>query len=137
MATSLSDAVASNRTRKRVLIVDDEQRLAQTLCMLLESDYECDLAGDVSAAKRLLEQPSRYDAILCDLTLRGGESGISLHAWLASRNASAARRMVFMTGGAHTDEARQFLEQSTNPCLEKPFGFDEVVSSFARLPRAT
>jgi CheY-like chemotaxis protein len=31
------------------------------------------------------------------------------------------RRMVFMTGGAFTSRAQQFLDSVPNPILEKPF----------------
>jgi CheY-like chemotaxis protein len=32
-----------------------------------------------------------------------------------------ASRVVFLTGGAFTDQARAFLARNAQPCLDKPF----------------
>jgi hypothetical protein len=37
-----------------------------------------------------------------------------------------AERMVFMTGGAFTAQARQFLDVVRNPRVEKPFDFPSL-----------
>jgi hypothetical protein len=34
--------------------------------------------------------------------------------------------VVFVTGGAFTTQAREYLEAVTNPRLEKPFAADEL-----------
>jgi hypothetical protein len=36
------------------------------------------------------------------------------------------RRVVFMTGGAFTPRAREFLEQVPNPRIDKPFDLRQV-----------
>ena len=36
------------------------------------------------------------------------------------------RRVVFMTGGAFTDQARDFLDQHANPNVQKPFTLDQL-----------
>ena len=37
-----------------------------------------------------------------------------------------AANLIFMTGGAFTPESREFLEQSPQPVLSKPFSPDEL-----------
>jgi hypothetical protein len=37
-----------------------------------------------------------------------------------------ASRFVFMTGGAFTTKARDFLEQTPVACLEKPFELSQI-----------
>lgn len=46
---------------------------------------------------------------------------MELHRWLAERDPGAARRFVFVTGGAFTDKAEQYLETAGNPQVSKPF----------------
>jgi CheY-like chemotaxis protein len=48
-------------------------------------------------------------------------SGIELHGQVAELAPEYLPRMVFITGGAFTDEARTFLASVENPHLEKPF----------------
>ena len=58
--------------------------------------------------------------VLCDLMMPG-LSGMELHERLARSAPEVARRMVFLTGGAFTDGAREFLARVPNPRIEKPF----------------
>jgi CheY-like chemotaxis protein len=48
-------------------------------------------------------------------------TGMDLHATLAERDPATAARMIFMTGGAFTARARDFLDRVPNARLEKPF----------------
>jgi CheY-like chemotaxis protein len=48
-------------------------------------------------------------------------SGMDLHEELERLSPTQAGRMVFLTGGAFTPRAREFLSQVKNPFMEKPF----------------
>jgi FixJ family two-component response regulator len=48
-------------------------------------------------------------------------TGMDLYAALEAREPSLVRRMVFLTGGAFTPAAREFLTEKQVVCLEKPF----------------
>jgi CheY-like chemotaxis protein len=48
-------------------------------------------------------------------------NGMELHATLLLENRADAGRMIFMTGGAYSPAARQFLADVPNARLEKPF----------------
>lgn len=41
----------------------------------------------------------------------------------------AASRTIFMTGGAFTAGARDFLGKTSNPRLEKPFEVDAILAA--------
>ena len=66
-----------------------------------------------------------FDAVLCDLHMPD-VSGRDLHGYLAGAAPELARRMIFLTGGAFTDEIRQFIATTTNPVLEKPIDLDRI-----------
>jgi two-component system NtrC family sensor kinase len=79
----------------------------------------------------------RYDVVLCDL-LMPEMTGMDVHADLQARDPDLARRMVFLSGGAVTQRARDFYEQVPNPKLEKPFDaarLREIVQGFVGRPR--
>jgi DNA-binding response OmpR family regulator len=48
-------------------------------------------------------------------------SGMELHAQVARASPEDGARIVFVTGGAFTVEARRYLEAVPNARLEKPF----------------
>lgn len=112
--------------RKRVLVVDDEPLIGTTLRILLD-EHEVKVVGSGVAARELLETGERFDVILCDLML-DGFSGMDLARWLDVARPELASRIVFMTGGAFTDEARAFLRNvPAARQLEKPFSSDQIL----------
>ena len=51
---------------------------------------------------------------------------MDLYQALADRQPGLEARVVFMTGGAFTQRARDFLARVNNPRLEKPFELDHL-----------
>jgi CheY-like chemotaxis protein len=67
-----------------------------------------------------IEKGERFDVIVCDLMMPE-MTGMDLHSRLSQSRPADAARMVFLTGGAFTSEAREFLDRVTNQRVEKPF----------------
>jgi CheY-like chemotaxis protein len=117
------------RARRRVLIVDDEPQLLRMLEGMLE-DHEVDATSSANEAlQRLLNGPS-FEVVLCDLMM-GGMTGMQLYEELRRERPEMASRIIFMTGGAFTSEAREFLARVPNRCLEKPFSGEELEAELA------
>ncbi|WP_053235177.1 response regulator [Sandaracinus amylolyticus] len=125
MASISTEKPARQGRRRRLLIVDDEPHLARTLQILLGDEHDVDVVTSGSAARERLERDASFDAILCDLAMRD-VSGMDLHDWLSGTLPDVAARMIFMTGGAYTPEARAFLDRVPNPRVEKPFRLEEL-----------
>lgn len=106
--------------RARVLVVDDEPRMGKALERLLAPDHDVTVAGGAREAIDLVERGEAWDVVLCDLMMPG-MSGMDLHAALSRRAPALAGRLVFMTGGAYTQEAQDFLARVPNCRIEKPF----------------
>lgn len=53
-------------------------------------------------------------------------SGMDFYDELARRFPDLAARVVFVSGGAFTPDARSFLDHVTNPLLEKPFTLKQL-----------
>ncbi len=110
----------------RVLVVDDEPLMGTALRVAFEPTYDVVVASSGSEARSILQDDEAFDAIVCDLMMRD-VSGIDLYRWLRERAPDLADRVVFVTGGAYTPEAEQFLGEVDNPRLQKPFSLDTLV----------
>ncbi|MDB4961347.1 MAG: Sensor protein [Myxococcales bacterium] len=121
-------ALTENQPRselRRLLVIDDDARLLASVGRMLGKHFDVTLASCGEDALAKLEQGQRYDVILSDLMMPGF-TGMDLHERLASELPDQARRMLFMTGGAFTTEAQQFLARPSIPSIEKPFEIAEL-----------
>ena len=105
--------------RRKILIIDDQPTLAKAIRRML-SDYDVTVVAGGREALDKIEAGERYDVILSDVMMPE-ISGMDLHAMLVTIAPDQVDKMVFMTGGAFTPQARAFFEQVGNPTLEKPF----------------
>ncbi len=120
--------------RARVLVVDDDELLLATLKRVLGRDHTVVTAVGARDALAKLDAEGPFDALLCDLMMPG-MSGMDLHAELERRSPELAASMIFLTGGAFTRLAQEFLDRVSNVRLNKPFDpqlLREVVASAVR-----
>jgi two-component system cell cycle sensor histidine kinase/response regulator CckA len=122
--------------RLRVLIIDDEPRLVSSLRRWLAADHDVDATTSARGALERFVGGKRYDAILCDLMMPE-MTGMELHARLVRQAPDQAARMVFVTGGAFTVEAQEFLARVSNARLEKPFALEELRGTIRRAAKPT
>ncbi len=118
----------SARTPKRsqrILIVDDEPRMSVTLKMLLR-DHHVEVADGGRCALEVIERDRDFDVLLCDLMMTDVD-GVDLYERVRAAAPGLERRIIFMTGGAFTSRASDFLASIPNVCLEKPFPIDELL----------
>jgi C4-dicarboxylate-specific signal transduction histidine kinase len=118
--------------RGRILVVDDEPQVGVAVRRALAPEHEVLLTTRAAEARRRIALGERFDVILCDLMMPG-LTGMDLHADLLRRAPDQAERMIFITGGAVTSQARRFLSASPNPLLEKPFAAAELRAFVNRL----
>lgn len=114
----------------RILFVDDEPILLDALTRALEGHYAIDRAASAQAALELLAAGNEYDLVVCDLMMPR-MTGMDLFRALEQRFPSAARRTAFMTGGAFTLPAQEFIAAAGRRVLEKPFTNDELFAFIA------
>lgn len=115
----------ADEQRPRVMIVDDEENLRVSLGQILAVDFDVTLAGSGPEALRALADGARFDAVLCDLMMPR-MSGVDLYEALSTVAPDAQPRFIFLTGGAYTAQAREFLARVENPRMEKPFSVAEL-----------
>jgi signal transduction histidine kinase/CheY-like chemotaxis protein len=118
------------RPRGRILVVDDEPFVGTVLRRTL-TDHDVTVVESAHAALARLSGGESYDVVLSDL-LMPGMSGMDLYRELAQRDPALAQRFVFLTGGAFTAAAREFLDREKVECVEKPFEIDALRAVLAR-----
>jgi CheY-like chemotaxis protein len=106
-------------TGARVLVVDDDILVGNALRRTLRG-YEVVVLGTAVEALELLRIGERYDLILCDLIMPE-LTGMDLHAAILELDPEQAERMIFLTGGAVTTRAREFVATTNHVVIEKPF----------------
>jgi len=111
----------------RILVIDDEPMVGLMINRMLSPAHEVAVQRSAQGALELMRSGERYDVIVTDLHMPDGD-GIWLRAQLAGIDPGAPRRMLFLTGGAGSAEAREFLEQPGVRWLEKPFRSAELLA---------
>jgi signal transduction histidine kinase len=125
-----SEAVAlpPSRVRYRILAIDDDPLVIKALKRVLRGYHLTTTQGGREALDLLArEQP--FHVILCDLMMPE-MTGIDVYQRVKEREPGLERRIVFLTGGAFTEQARGFLATVPNLRLDKPFspeGLDKVI----------
>jgi CheY-like chemotaxis protein/two-component sensor histidine kinase len=113
--------------RGRVLVIDDEPVIATAVQRSLSREHDVVFSTSAQEALAKLRAGEQYDVILCDLMMPE-MTGMDLHAELLRSLPEVARRMIFVTGGAFTARAREFLEAVPNLRIEKPFNVQQLRS---------
>ncbi|ADO68076.1 Sensor protein [Stigmatella aurantiaca DW4/3-1] len=117
---ALPAAQPATQRKGRVLVVDDEPGVGKVLRRILK-EHEVEVAsGGRQALERLQREPDFFDAVLCDVMMPD-LGGKDLYEAVRRTQSGLERRFIFVSGGAFTTNAREFLEAIPNPKLEKPF----------------
>jgi CheY-like chemotaxis protein len=127
------EPVVSGR-RQRVMLVDDEPLVAQTMERLLRRDYDVTVARTGQEAIDRIASGLRFDAIVSDVMMPN-MSGIELIEELLRIAPDQARRLIFLSGGAFTPQTRDRIDQFGAPQLEKPVTANELRACVRRIVR--
>ena len=112
-----------------ILVVDDEPMVGRAITRMLAPPHH--VTAVTSAAEALVRLATdRFDAILCDLRMPE-MTGMAFHERLLAEAPDLAARIVFLTGGAFSSEASEFLASVPNPQLEKPFTLAQLRTAVA------
>ena len=121
------------RQRARVLVVDDELPIANTMRELLGLEHDVVIATSGREALDAIGSGSAFDVIFCDLMMPS-MSGVDLYERVRVKHPGLERKIVFMTGGAFTPRAADFLASVDNRRIEKPFSLgllEKIVQEMA------
>ena len=118
----------------RILVVEDEDHLAQGLRFNLEAEsYEVEIASDGRSAAEMLADPERsFDLVILDLMLP------EMSGFEVARRARAAGNyapILILTAKDATQDLVRGLEEGADDYLTKPFHLDELLARVRGLLR--
>jgi len=116
--------IPEQEARFRILVVDDDRLIRRTVKRLYRR-HDVVTVPDGAAACEVLTVDRGFDLILCDLMMPI-MNGMSFHGVVSERWPEVVPRIVFMTGGPESDEARAFLKELDGHWLAKPFTAAEL-----------
>ena len=118
----------------RVLIVEDEEKLAQSLKKGLEKEgYAVDYVMDGEAGQRRIEVSHKdYDAVVLDLMLPKKDG---FEVAKAVRSADIKIPILVLTARDATDDKVQALDAGADDYLVKPFSIQELMARLRALLR--
>ncbi|HXB73677.1 MAG TPA: response regulator [Candidatus Acidoferrales bacterium] len=120
-AGAARSAGKTDRLRGRILVVDDEEQILRIIGRTLGMDgHEAVCIENAQEALALIERGERFDVIVCDLMMPN-MTGMDLYEILLGQDPDLARRVVFISGGATSARAGDFLRSVLNPIISKPF----------------
>jgi len=132
-AAPATQALDQPDVRGRILVVDDEAGIRSAMVRMLKG-HDVVEAASGDEARKIIKADQAFDLILCDMMMPA-MSGVELHEWLSMTHPDLAKQVVFITGGAFTPRASQYLAKVSNIRLEKPFdvvNFKKIVGELIR-----
>ena len=135
-ARSAEPVPVASHERSGVLLVEDEPDTQQYMKAVLGSRYELFVASTAGEARELLEgNRSRIRLVLMDLSLRGGEDGLSLTRSIRSDERFADLPVVATTAHAFVEDRDRCLEAGCDAYLAKPIAPSALVTTIEGLLR--
>lgn len=114
----------------RILIVDDDQMMAKTLCDILRvKDYHAEVANSGAEALDWIERES-FDCVLSDIKMPE-VNGVELYKAIKAQQPDMP--VVLMTAYAADSLVKEGLEEGVIAALDKPLDINLVLSFFSLL----
>ncbi len=111
----------------RLLIVDDDVTIRDTLYELFEKEHSCHLAETAEKALQFLETES-YDVVLTDISMPG-MGGMELLGHVRQRQPTTP--VIVISGISDQEYAQGIIKMGAFDFLLKPFKVEKVEASIA------
>ena len=111
-----------------ILIVDDDEKVRDTLYDLLSTDYRCRTAETAEKALALLAAES-YDVVLTDLSM-SGISGVELLSLILQKYPTTP--VIVVSGISDQEHAQGLIKMGAFDYVLKPFSLDVIEKSVRR-----
>jgi PAS domain S-box-containing protein len=118
-------AMPALQQRLRVLVVDDEPRVAEMLQRVLRRDHDVIAVSCGKAALEQVRAGAWFDAIVTDVMMPN-MTGLELLDELVRIAPEQAKRLILLSGGVFTAETRARLDEIGTLQLDKPTNSNEL-----------
>jgi PAS domain S-box-containing protein len=110
--------------RSRILVIDDEPNIGKSFERSLP-EHDVTFVDSGREGIRLLDEGRQFDLIFCDVMMPD-MTGRDVHEQITERHTAMLDKIVFMTGGAFTERATEFIERVNARRVDKPFDLGTI-----------
>ncbi len=122
-------------TRMRILVVDDERAVRESLRRALELEgYEIKLAADGEEALDRLQSDAQADAVILDVLMPGIDG---LEVCRRLRRGGSRLPVLMLTARAEVENRVAGLDAGADDYVTKPFALEELLARLRALLRRT
>ncbi|NDC56753.1 MAG: response regulator, partial [Alphaproteobacteria bacterium] len=135
-AATTDDALTQPLSPLKILLVDDELELAQTLADMLSPEghrFDFAINGQIALEKMAAED---FDLVISDLRMPVLD-GPAMHAKLVAQQSPYLQKIIFVTGDTLTPHVREFIEGQQVSVIEKPYTLADIRAAMVACLRAT
>src|SRR5210317_1994698 len=131
---------SSNSLTTRILVVDDEPEIAESLSGFLfkKEGYHVDVVSDGREAVRFLQSTvgtdTEIDLVLLDMRMPG-MSGLEVLDWIRSHPDLQYTRVVLLTAAAGSQEKVEALSAGADDYITKPYYMQELLARIKTILR--
>jgi DNA-binding NtrC family response regulator len=111
------------KSLRRILIVDDEESVRDSLALLLKESYHVEKAACADDALAVVQRDPHPDVVLLDVLLPGA-TGLSLLKVIKDLDPKIS--VVLLTGAGSVKGAVEAMQQGATNYLSKPFDMGEI-----------
>ena len=131
-----ASAAAQRSETLRVLVLDNDEAVLRSIKNLLDAHgISVDTITHATGVLQAI-QAETYDVYLCDLMM-SGRTGMALYRDVTTHCPEYLSKLVFMTGGAATEEAKAFAYAHRDQLVSKPLVFEALEACLLRAHHAT
>lgn len=118
------------QTAKRILVVDDEKMLRESICTLLDLyGYQAVGAENGLQARQLIDD-FKPDLILCDVKMPQMDGYEFIHS-LRQGSGSIGTPFIFMSAKVEKDDIRKGMNLGADDYLTKPFVKEDLLKAIS------
>ncbi len=115
-------------SKKKILVVDDEELIRNLLKKLLEREnHEVRTAAGIEEAKKILRK-FKANLVITDKTMERGEEGVELTKHI---RANYPKIKIIGMSGESEKELKKFSKAGAHGLIKKPFGIEELKAKIA------
>lgn len=117
------------KTRKKLLITDDEVGVRESLNLILENDYDLDFASSGDEAINKVKR-NQYDGLLLDIKMPTKDG---LETLEEIKKIAPLIKVIIVTGYQSVETAAKSIQLGAIEYITKPFETEEVLDKVAKI----
>jgi len=121
-----------NINKSKLLITEDDTESQKLLQLILKKDFEIDICDSAQSFFNRLNE-NKYEAVLMDVTLKGGKSGLDIIREMRKKSNYKHLPVVGLSAHVFFQDKIQAKEAGVDAYLTKPVNSSELIKTLKSL----